>query len=109
MWLHDRPLDHEERAALNFPYYLADAQKTEREHPELFGALGVTPEQYAHEMTEPGKSLQESVEAGWISAAEARRMQGQATLDDLLEIGYSAEEADAILSDQRERACASST
>lgn len=58
---------------------------------------------------EPSKSLAEAVEAGWITAAEKRLYEGEATEEDLIEKGYSPEEALAILAEQRDRACAPST
>lgn len=54
-------------------------------------------------------SLQESLEAGWITAGEKRQYEGTATEDDLVEAGYSVDEIRAILEEQQDRACASST
>lgn len=105
-----RRLSQEERDAANLPYFLEYAKKVEREHPEYLEALGQTSEELARGMTEPGKTIPESVEAGWISAAEGRYLLEQATLDDLLELGHSPDAARAILEEQaREAACASSS
>jgi hypothetical protein len=57
----------------------------------------------------PPKSLAESVEAGWITAAEKRQIEGTATEADLIEGGYSPAEVLEILAEQQDRACASST
>lgn len=77
------------------------AEQIERDHPGYLASLGMTVEQYAHELSQPGMSVEESVAAGWMSAAEGRFLRGQATLDDLLELGHSPEEARALLSQQR--------
>ena len=99
----------EERAALEYPVFLEHARALEREHPEHLAALGMTAEAYAHSMSGPSLTVEESVAAGWMSAAEGRFILGRATLEDLLELGHSADEARAILLDQQERACAPST
>lgn len=57
----------------------------------------------------PPLSLQESLDAGWITAGEKRQYEGTATEIDLAEAGYSAEEILEILEEQRERARRSST
>jgi hypothetical protein len=57
----------------------------------------------------PPLSLQESLEAGWITAGEKRQYEGTATEEDLVEAGYSADEIREILEEQQDRACASST
>ena len=57
----------------------------------------------------PPLSLQESHEAGWITAGEKRQYEGTATEEDLAEAGYSADEIREILEEQQDRACASST
>jgi hypothetical protein len=80
---------------------LAYADQIERDHPGYLAALGMTAEQYAHELAQPGMSVEESVAAGWMSAAEGRFLLGQATLDDLLELGHSLDEARAMLAQQR--------
>jgi hypothetical protein len=92
-----------------YPYLLDEARRIEREHPAHLAALGMNAEQYARGMMGPSLTIDESIEAGWMSAAEGRYIQGCATLDDLLELGHSREEAHEILLDQQERACASST
>ncbi len=71
-----------ERAAIASPSFLAHAQQIEREHPEHLAALGVTAEEYAEGMTGPSLSVEDSVAAGWMSAAEGRFILGQATLAD---------------------------
>ncbi|MEP7127051.1 MAG: hypothetical protein ABJE95_39325 [Byssovorax sp.] len=57
----------------------------------------------------PPLSLQESLEAGWITAGEKRQYEGTATEEDLVEAGYSVDEIREILEEQQDRACASST
>jgi hypothetical protein len=79
---------------------LEHAQRIAREHPEHLAALGLTAEQYANELAQPGMSVEESVAAGWMSAAEGRFLLGQATLEDLLELGHSPDEARALLAQQ---------
>ncbi len=90
-------------------YFLEHARTLAREHPEHLAALGQTAEQYAQEMAEPGLTIEESVAAGWMSAAEGRFIQGNATAEDLIALGHSSAEVEEILLDQRVRACASST
>lgn len=104
-----RSLDPDDRAAIELRAFLEHARTIEREHPEHLAALGMTAEEYAHCMMEPALSIDESVAAGWMSAAEGRLIEGRATLEDLLELGHSPAEARAILADQEDRACASST
>ena len=77
------------------------AEQIERDHPEHLASLGMTGEQYAREMAQPGMTIEESVAAGWMSTAEGRFLLGQATLDDLLELGHSPDEARALLLDQQ--------
>jgi heme oxygenase len=101
--------DTDDRAAIELDALLVYARTVEREHPEHLAALGMTAEEYARSMSEPALSIDESVAAGWMSAAEGRCIQGCATLDDLLELGHSEDEARAILADQEDRARASST
>jgi hypothetical protein len=99
----------EERAALEHPVFLDHARTLEREHPEHLAALGMTAEDYASGMLGPSLTVEESVAAGWMSGAEGRFILGRATRDDLLDLGHTPDEARAILLDQQERACASST
>jgi hypothetical protein len=99
----------DDRARTEYAFFLEHARQIEREHPEHLDALGMTTEQYARCMSGPSMSIDESVAAGWTSAAEARFIQGRATLDDLLELGHPPVEAHAILLDQQARACVSST
>jgi hypothetical protein len=99
----------DERVAIEYPAFLDHARQIERDHPEHLAALGMTAEDYARSMTGPTLTIEESVAAGWMSAAEGRFILGQATLEDLRELGHGPDEAQAILLDQQERACASST
>ena len=57
----------------------------------------------------PPLSLQESLDAGWITAGEKRRYEGTATEADLAEAGYSIEEIREILKEQQDRARTPST
>jgi hypothetical protein len=98
-----------ERAAIEYPYFLEYARRIDRERPGYLASMGMTAEEYAHEMCGPSLTIDESVAAGWMSPAEGRFIDGKATPEDLLELGYSDEEARAILVDQQERACASSS
>jgi hypothetical protein len=98
-----------ERVAIEYPFFLEHARDLAREHPEHLAALEMSAEEYARSMTGPSMTIEESVAAGWMSAAEGRSIRGQATLADLLELGHSLDEARVILADQQERACASST
>lgn len=77
--------------------------------PEEFARLGVTVEQYATEFAESGLTIDESVAAGYMSAAEGRFIQFCATREDLIELGHTPEEIEEILEEQRQRACASSS
>ena len=84
------------------------AAQLEREQPGYAAALGLTVAELAVELAGPGLSVEESVAAGWLSAAEGRAMLGQATPEDLAELGYPADETRAILLRQQDQACASS-
>jgi hypothetical protein len=55
------------------------------------------------ELDAPPLSLQESLDAGWITAGEKRQYEGTATEIDLAEAGYSTEEILEILEEQRAR------
>ncbi|MEO7331530.1 MAG: hypothetical protein ABI193_23350 [Minicystis sp.] len=55
------------------------------------------------------KTVEQSVEAGLMDPREGRYLRGEATLDDLVGLGHSVEEAREMLKEQREWACASST
>jgi heme oxygenase len=94
---------------IEFRHYVEHARAIERDHPEHLAALGMTAEQYAQSMSGPSLTIEESVAAGWMSAAEGRFIGGKASLEDLLELGHSPEEAREILADQQARACAPST
>jgi hypothetical protein len=99
----------DDRMRTEHAFFLEHARQIEREHPEHLAVLGMTAEEYARSMSGPSLSIDESVAAGWMSAAEGRFIQGRATLDDLLELGHPSVEARAILLDQQARACVSST
>ncbi len=77
---------------LGAEHFLPYAQKLEREHPEHLRAIGMTAEDYAAALAEPGLTLDESVAAGLMSAEEARFLLGEATREDLVLLGYSPEE-----------------
>ncbi|MFO0587075.1 MAG: hypothetical protein U0441_06045 [Polyangiaceae bacterium] len=76
------------------------AEKLGREDPEHLRLLGMSAEQYAASMSEPGRTVEECVQAGLMSEAECRYLQGCATREDLTELGYSAAEAEGILEEQ---------
>lgn len=76
------------------------AEKLAREDPEHLRSLGMSAEQFAASMSEPGQTIEECVQAGLMSAAECRYIQGCATREDLAELGYSADEIDCIVHDQ---------
>ncbi len=90
-------VDLKDRADVEYPFFLAHARQIEGEHPEHLAALGMTAEEYARSMSGPSLTIEESVAAGWMSAAEGRFIQGRATRDDLLELGHPPDEAQAIL------------
>lgn len=77
--------------------------------PEYFATLGVTVEDFAARFAAPGLTIDESVEAGGLSAAEGRYLQFRATREDLVVLGHAPEGIDAILAEQRDHACASSS
>lgn len=87
----------------------AYAEHLRAEQPEYFASLRMTVEEFAEEFAAPGLTLEQSVEAGWISDAERRYIEGRATPEDLRELGHTEEEAREILDKQRARACASSS
>lgn len=76
------------------------AEKLEREDPEHLRSVGMSAEQYAASMSEPGRTVEECVQAGLMSAAECRYIQGCATREDLTELGYSPSEIECILVEQ---------
>jgi len=108
------PLDYAERDCaassdeLRAEHFLLYAQEVERGHPEHLSSLGMSAREYAAAMAAPGPTIDESVEAGLMTAEEGRFIQGQATRDDLVLLGYSPDEIRVILADQQARACASS-
>lgn len=59
------------------------AQKVEREAPEHLRSLGMSAQEYATAMSGPGRTIEECVEAGLMSAEECRFIQGRATREDL--------------------------
>ena len=87
----------------------AYAEHLQATQPEHFASLGSTLEELAARFAEPGLTIDESVAAGHMSAAEGRYLQFCATREDLVELGHSPEEIDAILDEQRAHACASSS
>lgn len=106
------PLDHGELASTGSKdSHRVDvlrqyAERLAREDPELLRVLGMSAEQYAASILEPGRTVEECVQSGLMSAAECRYMQGCATREDLTELGYSASEVECILEEQA-NACAS--
>jgi len=76
------------------------AEKVEREDPGHLRSVGMNAEQYAASMSEPGRTVEECVQAGLMSAAECRYIQGCATREDLTELGYSSSEIECILAEQ---------
>jgi hypothetical protein len=85
-------------------HFLPYAQRLESEHPGYLALLGTTPAEYASSMADPGRTVEEAVAAGLLSAAEARFIGGCATGQDLIDLGHLPAEIDAILEDQRARA-----
>jgi hypothetical protein len=83
----------------------AYAEFIERIDPGSLARAGVTDA----DLDEPPMSLAQAVEAGWMTAAEKRQIEGTATEEDLIEGGYSPAEVLEILAEQQDRACASST
>lgn len=82
------------------------AQKVEREAPEHLRSLGMSAQEYATAMSGPGRTIEECVEAGLMSAEECRFIQGRATREDLTGLGYCPEEIVRILEEQA-KTCAS--
>ena len=83
----------------------AYAEFIERIDPGCLARAGTTDA----DIDAPPMSLAQAVEAGWITAAEKRQIEGTATEADLIESGYSPAEVLEILAEQQDRACASST
>lgn len=100
------PLEHlEQSGAAPREAHLGEAlrlyaQKVERDAPEHLRSLGMNAQDYATAMAEPGRTIEECVAAGLMSAEECRFIQGQATREDLAELGYSPEEIVRILEEQ---------
>ncbi len=100
------PLDHAELARVGtkdshrLDVLRQYAEKLEREDPEHLRSLGMSAEQYAAAMAEPGQTVEECVQAGLMSAAECRYIQGCATREDLTELGYAPSEIECILEEQ---------
>jgi hypothetical protein len=103
----------EEAARVEASSFLQHVLALDRALPGYLDALGTTAEAHAQDMLDPGMTVDESVAAGLLGAAEGRYLQGRATREDLLELGCSAEEIEALLAEQAEdeqaSACASST
>jgi hypothetical protein len=87
----------------------AYAEHLQATQPEHFATLGSTIEELATQFAEPGLTIDESVAAAYMSAAEGRYLQFCATREDLVELGHSPDEIDVILEEQRAHACASSS
>jgi hypothetical protein len=87
----------------------AYAEHLQATQPEFFASLGATVDDFAARFAEPGMTVDESAAAGHISAAEGRYLTFCATREDLVVLGHSPEEIDAVLADQQARACASSS
>ena len=105
------PLDHSELAMGSKDSDRLDvlrqyAKRVEREDPEHLKSLGMSAEQYAAALLEPGRTVEECVEEGLMSAAECRYIQGCAAREDLAELGYSHAEIERILEEQA-KACGS--
>jgi hypothetical protein len=100
------PLDHAELARVGtndsqrLEVLRQYAERLEREDPKHLRSLGMSAEQFAALMSEPGRTVEECVQAGLMSAAECRYIQGRATRDDLSELGYSPNEIECVLEDQ---------
>jgi hypothetical protein len=82
-------------------------EQTERADPGALARYGITDES----LDAPGKTLEQAVDAGWIEAAEMRAIQGTASKDDLIALGYTPAEVGAMLEEQQDRAgtCESSS
>jgi len=82
-------------------------ERIERADPGTLAKYGITDQS----LDAPGKTLEQAVEAGWIEAAEMRAIQGTASRDDLITLGYTPAEVDTMLDEQRDRAgaCESSS
>jgi hypothetical protein len=116
-------LDHAEpprsgsTSSLRAEHFLPYALDIARQQPGYLASIGMDADAYAASLAQPGLTIEESVEAGEISAAEGRFLQGVATAEDLVELGYSAQDVAVILEEQEARAasrdpagaCASST
>ncbi len=82
-------------------------EQIERADPGTLAEYGITDQS----LDAPGKTLEQAVEAGWIEASEMRAIQGTASKDDLIALGYTPAEVGAMLEEQRDRAgtCESSS
>jgi hypothetical protein len=87
----------------------ACAEHLQATQPEYFISLDITVDEFAARFAEAGMTVDESVAAGEISAAEGRYLTFCATREDLAVLGHSLEEIEAILEDQRAQACVSSS
>jgi hypothetical protein len=79
-----------------------------RHNPAIAADLGVSVEELAR-LAATSAPVEEAVARGWVSAQEQRFLEGEATMADLLALGYSHEESRNLLAEQRGGACASST
>ena len=80
-------------------------EKIEHDEPGTLATYGISDASLA----EPGKTLEQAVAAGWIEAAEMRSSQGNASKEDLIQLGYTPAEIAEMLDEQRVGACASSS
>jgi hypothetical protein len=108
------PLDHEHEPPPASGGRTIQLGRTYAEHlreaqPAYFAALGATVEELAARFAEPGLTIDASVAAGQLGAAEGRYLQFRATREDLVALGHPLDEIDAILEEQRAHACASSS
>jgi hypothetical protein len=104
------PLDHAGLAGVppRAEHYLPYVHGLEQEHPGYLASIGTTPEEYAVGMAEPALSIEASVAVGYMSPAEGRFLQGKATREDLIDLGYTPAEIEVLLAEQQARSCASS-
>lgn len=100
------PLDHAELAragtkdSQRLEVLRQYAEKLQREDPEHLRSLGMSAEQLAASMSEPGRTVEECVQAGLMSAAECRYVQGCATREDLTVFGDPPSEIECVLEEQ---------
>ena len=68
-------------------------EKLEHNEPGTLATYGISDAS----LEEPGKTLEQAVEGGWIEAAEMRSIQGNASKEDLIQLGYTPAEIDEML------------